>query len=157
MAIASVFPNKGPDVAGLSLRPERLSTAFLVNRCTLDLAGGRSTWLGVRVPSSWFPTLEVAQALDCRYRETGTGASDGCPCPTSSSRYRGLEEGCRRDLVADERHGVADLHRSLRHPIASRKGNSSRSARPREFVASLFITPGTHVPRCSSSLMSIRV
>ena len=45
-----------------------------------------------------------------------------------SARGRGAE-GCRRDLAANERHAVADLHRSLWHPIDPRTLNTKFTAR----------------------------
>jgi integrase len=101
------------------------------------------------------------------YRETKTEASDAwLPMPdivAAALTIRRTQQDGERETAGEiwqQRNDMPSLiftGRMARQLIPGLStGSSRRAATPREYVGSLFMTPGIHVPRCSSTSMCIR-
>jgi integrase len=101
------------------------------------------------------------------YRETKTEASDGwLPMPdivAAALTIRRVQQDGERetaDEVWQQTNDMPSLIFTGRYGTrlipALSTGSSQHVARPRECVRSLFMTPGIHAPRCSSTSMCIR-
>ena len=95
------------------------------------------------------------------YRETKTEASDAwLPMPdlvAAALKIRRTQQDGKRKAAGEiwqQTNDTPSLIFTARYGTqlirAFSTGSSRRAARPRECVRSQFMTPGTHVPRCSS-------